>query len=375
MSSIEFHISKPMLAWIAQQDNTNLDRLADELAPKKRDKFLSGIINQKQADSLIKKVGIPFGFLFLNEPPQLEKPTLPDFRTVPDSEPLSNDFYQTLTDIQDKLAWYRDYLSEIGALPDKLPFVGKFSTSSSATQIAEDMAHTLQFDHQARASLSPKQYFGYISNLLENIGILVFKNGVVGNSNTKKLNVNEFRGFAIANPQVPAIFVNSADAKAAQLFTLLHEAAHIWLGKSGVSNPTPFDENHIEQLCNQTASEFLVPTASFLTHWQPETPFEDNLTEIAKKFRVSRYVIAIKALQQQKINRIEFEQFKATQPTKRNKSSGGDFYKVLPIRNSKTLTTAIARAALNRQILIRDGAKLLNIKPAALTAYARKVGI
>lgn len=378
MATTIFQISIPVMEWIAANQRTTLEGLADIVAPSKskRIQFLSGKINKTQAEQLTKLANIPFGFLFLKHPPKLEKPTLPDFRTVQNSDPLTDNFYDVLQDTLDKAEWYKDYLRNVDALPEKLPFVGKFSLRNKVKptidKVVLDIKETINYEFNKE--LTKDSYFRYISDLLENVGMLVFKNGVVKNNSRRGLNVREFRGFAIADIQLPIIFINGKDAASAQLFTLIHEVAHIWIGETGISNLSMSNEDEIEQFCNKVAAEFLVPTENFLNEWDVKIEISENLQRLSSYFKVSRFVIAIKAVQHklvtgEVIHKIRQENL---QQSIESKSSGGNFYNAFPVKNSRKFTHTVTAAAIGQQILLREGAKLLNTTPATLVNYYQK---
>ncbi|MPN34693.1 hypothetical protein SDC9_182187 [bioreactor metagenome] len=104
---------------------------------------------------------------------------------------------------------------------------------------------------------------------VEDIGINLMVNGVVGNNTHRKLDVNEFRGFVLIDEYVPLIFINGADGKAAQMFTLAHELAHIWFGVSAAFDLRHLQpaNNDIENACNKVAAEFLVPEIELHEIW------------------------------------------------------------------------------------------------------------
>ena len=115
--------------------------------------------------------------------------------------------------------------------------------SNSVQEIAIDITKSLKIDQMQLEKFKKEDYFKKIVCEVEFIGILVFRNGIVKVNTRRSLDVDEFRGFAIADKYTPAIFINGNDAPSAQLFTLLHEIAHIWIGEGGVSNLAyPFEK-------------------------------------------------------------------------------------------------------------------------------------
>ncbi len=77
-----------------------------------------------------------------------------------------------------------------------------------------------------------EETLAFLRDKVQEIGIMFEKNGVVKNNTHRPLNVNEFRGFVLVDDFAPLIFVNNADCKAAQMFTIAHELAHLWIGES-----------------------------------------------------------------------------------------------------------------------------------------------
>jgi Zn-dependent peptidase ImmA (M78 family) len=126
----------------------------------------------------------------------------------------------------------------------------------------------------------------------EELGFLVMLSGVVGSNTHRKLNPREFRGFALADRLAPLAFVNGADTKAAQIFTLVHELVHLWLGEAALDDTdmATASVGDIERWCNQVTAEVLVPLA-LLPVGKREAPSTEALDHLARKFKVSTLVV------------------------------------------------------------------------------------
>ncbi len=339
----------------------------------------------KQAQNIARILHIPFGYLFLRKIPGDEVP-IPDLRTVGDRAPreLSIDLKQVVRDVLRKQDWYRDYLIDQGS--KHLAFVGRFTTRTSPKKIADDISATLRLTIADRNAVS--NWEGFLDLLMrraEEVGIWVLRSGIVGNNTHRGLDVEEFRGYAICDDIIPLVFINGSDAQAAQIFTLVHELAHIWLGESGISNPqlsrpNDPDQKRVETLCNKVAAEVLVPAAELQKRWNHKESISTNADDLARFFRVSSVVIARRAYELKAVSWEDYNSYYGVlasrwKKDKEDKPGGGDFYRTQPIKNGRKFTSAVLHSAYDNQILLRDAGKLLGVNPAKIGKLAEQIGV
>lgn len=278
----------------------------------------------------------------------------------------------TVRDVLRKQDWYLEYLQDHERSP--LSFVGRFSSRSPIKEVVADIRHVLGVTNDF-ARMNYDDYFKALVSGAEAAGILVMRSGVALGNTHRKLDVSEFRGFAISNAMAPVVFINSADAPTARLFTLMHELAHIWIGSTGVSDGNGHSARQEEAFCNAVAGEFLAPELVFRTHWDSNVHWEGNLAPLAGRFRVSTLVIARRARDLGYISSDEYSAYyrRVLQEYRDKDGSGGDYYRTAAIRNSTRLSKAVLAEAQSGRILLRDAGKLLGVQPAKLKTYGMRL--
>jgi len=362
----EINVNANMLTWAIARAGYELQAFSEKYPKFNIDLWLEGDKKPtvKQLEDFSKKVYLPFGYLFLPEPPK-EKLPIPFFRTNQNqADNVSINVYDTILLMQQRQEWLRNYLMENDF--DRLAFVGKFRNKTSVKDIVADIRYTLNFpENWASQFRTWQEAQDHLVLHIEDKGIITVFNGVVENNGFRKIPVDECRGFVLVDDIAPFMFINNADWKSAQMFTIVHELAHIWTGHSAgfdFRKLQPADDP-IEILCDQVAAEFLVPENSFNEVWN-NNPI---ISYASRFFKVSEIVIARRALDTGKLNKRQFfafyEEYSNREFAKKEqKSSGGDFYATTKKRLSLTFASHINNAVQSGDLLYRDAYKLTSLK-------------
>ena len=264
---------------------------------------------------------------------------------------------------QQRQEWYRDFARSMGDKP--LPFVGSVSVKNDTDAVARKIRQALGFSLEERRKIPTwTEALRQFIQQADSFGVMVMVSGIAGSNTHRSLDPKEFRGFALADPLAPLVFINGKDTKAAQMFTLAHELAHIWLGETALSDiePVTIPSNKVEAWCNQVAAELLVPFVDLRKAYESGNPLRKELDRLARWFKVSTLVILRRLHDAGILTRDELwsvynqelARLKAI-----SKGSGGNFYLTLPARVSKRFARALVISTLEGQTLHRDAFRLL----------------
>ena len=324
----------------------------------------------KQLERLARTLHASVGYFFLPDPPEEELP-IPDFRTVGNkrSGRPSVSLLDTVYLCQQRQDWYRDFARMEGE--DPVPFVGSATPESPVRSTAEEMRTVLRFDLEERRSAAT--WTDALRRFIEQadaIGVLVMVNGVVGNNTSRKLDPDEFRGFALVDDLAPLVFINGADSKAAQMFTLAHEMAHLWLGESALSDleATSEPSHAVEAWCNRVAAELLVPMESLRLEYRRSPNLTDELNRLARRFKVSTLVVLRRVFDAGELGRDSFTSAYRRELDRLGRiprTGGGTFHPTLKTRVGHRFGVAMAMSTLGGRTSFSESFRLLGIRKAS----------
>ena len=378
-------VTPNVMTWARQRRGMEVATLASKLnvKPEAIDAWEAGEKRPtfRQAQRIARALYVPFGYLYMSEPPIEELP-LPDFRTTPGQSPRkpSPDLLDLLNDVMGKQQWFRGYRESEGA--EALPFVGRFESTDPAEEVAGDIRTVIDVNSARSRAANWEGFMRELTRNAERLGIMAMRSGVVGNNNYRPLNVEEFRGFSISDRIAPLVFINGRDFKGSQIFTFAHEMAHIWAGQGGLSNPdyglrSGQDDSSLERFCNRVAAETLVPGEDFRSRWDNgSSSLEAKIKSLTIHYKVSAMVVLRQAHDHDFLPVAAYrdiygqlvEQAGRMEPAG---ESGGNFHYTLMARNGASFTEAVVLSAAGGTLLSSQAADLLGVKVKTLPTIAR----
>jgi len=309
-----------------------------------------------QAIKLAKSYQRPFAILFLPEPPTDFQP-LQDFRKSGSKE-LSTAVTFIIREIQKKQSWISQLNQENEEPPQS--FVGKFSLKDNPKTVARDILKTLKINPTNYGEINPLKKW---IDQAELNGIFISRTSFI--HTRLKLDKEELQGFAIADPYAPFVFINSADWGAPQLFTLVHELAHIWIAQTGISNNVDIEIkgklHPVELFCNDVAANALIPEESIGRISPDSFSNSRQVFRIAKVLGVSSFSLIYRALKLEIITlkqyrilkkeaTVQFNEFLAKEEIKKAKQKtkpGGPSPYLLKLNRNSRLFTQIVLDGFN----------------------------
>ena len=377
-------VSPELLRWASERSKLEATELMERFPMLT--KWEAGEVSPtlKQLEAFAHAVHVPIGYLFLPTPPD-ERLPIPDFRTVAGQgvKRPSPNLLDIIYVCQERQGWYREF-AQVTRQPE-IPFVGSATLRTRPEVVAETMRDALGFDLDARRE-SPTwtDALRLFIQQADQVGVLVMASSVVQNNNHRHLDYEEFRGFALVDRLAPLVFINGADTKAAQMFTLAHELAHLWLGASALSDATaaPVEGYRPEEMwCNRVAAELLAPLAVVQAELRADEALADTLQRLARRFKVSTLVILRRLLDAGHFDRGAFQaawqqELDRLRALDRGVTGGGDFYRTTTARVGRRFARALVESTLEGQTLYRDAMRMLGIaKTSTFHELGRSVGV
>ncbi len=248
----------------------------------------------------------PIALFFFPEPPEELDPRHA-FRTLPDFEvaQMTSDTRYALRQAQAMQIALRELQDGRNVAPRLIFRDLRANPSVGARLFAEHVREYL------KVSLSSQTDCRDISAALdtwraavEECGVYVFR---------RSMKQHGISGFALWDEEFPVIYLNSSTSMSRQLFSLIHELAHILVRESGVTleddsyiSSMDVGDRRTEVFCNALAGEVLVPSAYFEALPQSSAFAEEHVSDLADSFKVSREVILRKYLDRGLISAAEY---------------------------------------------------------------------
>lgn len=377
-------VQPAVMQWARESIGMTVEDVAEKLKKKPDDvsKWEAGaeaptyVQLEKLAYEVYKR---PIALFFLPEPPKELRPES-EFRTLPafDLKNLASDTFLHIR----KAHAYQIALHEL--------FDGKNSAERKIWR-----TRSLDFSHSPQiAALAIRQELGITvdeqarwgdeSNALRNWRQAVEQGGVFVFKNSFKQ--KEISGFCLRDDEFPLIYLNNSTTKTRQIFSLLHELAHVLFNINGLSkfdhsyvSQLPKHERRIEVFCNAVAAEVLIPTLDFKEQivGLPQdmgSSADASFATLARRYSVSREAILRRFLDIGRVTQSFYEE-KAQEWTNQIKKSkgGGDWYATAGSYISDKMLREVFGRYFRYQVSAAQAAEFLGVPPRNLPGLEERV--
>ena len=350
---------------------------------KHADKWLSGEAQPtvKQVMKIASKTHVPFSYFYGDDIPEMSL-QIPDFRTTYDGDASnpSPELYDTINLMQSRLDWLSSYRMEIGC--EKLGFIGAHASDRDAKGAAEEIRRLLRLDNGWARPLKADEAVRRLRESIEALGVCTFTGSYFHHS-SRAYDVNEFRGFVLTDDYAPVIFVNTRDSKSAQLFTLVHEFAHLLFNEAGVDD-FAYETSEIEDLCNSVAADALVPTPMVYAAFDSHAAFQ-AIASLRRATKTSEIVCLRRARELGCIGRDEcfriYSDYKAglnrleNQESSRGSDDGPSYYTLKKSTLGKLFSETVYEGVMSDCLCFSDAYLLTDMKASVFEKYYRQEGM
>lgn len=230
-------------------------------------------------------------FYLAKPPPRADRGE--DFRALPEEQraDAAAAVDALVRDIRARQGVVRALLEDEDA--PRVAFVASRRMTDGVPAVARALSEAIGFElREFRGQRTTEQAFNYLRRKAEDAGVFVLLIGNLG-SHHSTIDVEAFRGFALADEIAPFVVINDQDARSAWSFTLLHELAHVVLGATGISGGAM--DAQMERFCNDIASTLLLPgeeLAGLDVRGADLAALQQRITEFSSGRHVSRALVA-----------------------------------------------------------------------------------
>lgn len=385
--TLRLDVNPEVFLWAIERSGQTVDeaiertpRLAEWLSEENKPTF-------KQVEKFSSRIHAPLGYFLSGQLPQ-EELQIPDMRTIRTNEVAkpSGNLLDTIYDCERRQNWFVAYC-QAEEIPGPRWF-GSASLEEKPAVVVQRFRQSLGLENGSLEKKPGRSRLRTLVEIVEDQNVLVMVNGVVGNSTSRKLDVNEFRGFCLASPVAPVIFINGLDSENAKVFTLCHVLGYLVLGHSALSDAKFENGNSArreERWCNEFAAEFLVPSKELEELYLPGGDIQEQILRLARRFGESTAAIALRLghlglLSNEEVQQILHEQIVRFEGNGsdlgESRSRGGNFYNLVPQRVSRRFARALIVSAKLGETSFTEAFRMLGIrKQSTFDGIAQQLGV